>query len=233
VKGTRAIWLGRKETIFSAGFTKTSEREFSIYDPRNFGTPLTRQNVDSSSGILMPFFDRDTNILFLAGKGDGNIRYYEMVDEAPYIHYLSEFKSATPQRGMCLMPKRAVNVSECEIVRILKLSTKLLEPIAFQVPRKSDIFQDDIFPPCFSGEPTLSADQWLGGQNGEPKTQSMQGGFVAKPQQEVRFDKQEEASTKVLSEKELRDEVDKLTKRVAYLEAELVKKDAKIKELSS
>jgi len=232
VKGTRAIWLGRKETIFSAGFTKTSEREFAIYDPRNFGAPLTRQTVDSSSGILMPFFDRDTNILFLAGKGDGNIRYYEMVDEAPYIHYLSEFKSSTPQRGMCLMPKRAVNVSECEIVRILKLSTKLLEPISFQVPRKSDIFQDDIFPPCFSGEPSLSADQWLGGQNAEPKTQSMQGGFVAKPQQEVRFDKQEEASTKVLSEKELRDEVDRLTKRVAYLEAELVKKDAKIKELS-
>jgi len=230
VKGTRAIWLGKKETVFSAGFTKTSEREFCIFDPRNFGTPLTRQNVDSSSGILMPFFDRDTNILFLAGKGDGNIRYYEIVDEAPYIHYLSEFKSATPQRGMCLMPKRAVNVSECEIVRVLKLSTKLLEPISFQVPRKSDIFQDDLFPPCFSGEASLTAEQYFSGQNAEPKTQSMQGGFVAKPQTETKFEKQEE--TKVLSEKELREEVEKLTKRVAYLEAEIVKKDAKIKELS-
>jgi len=35
-----------------------------------------------------------------------------------------------------------------------------------------------------------------------------------------------------LSERELKEEVDKLTKRVAYLEAELIKKDAKIKELS-
>ncbi len=84
----------------------------------------------------MPFFDNDTNVLFLAGKGDGNIRYYEIVDDAPYIHYLSEFKSNVPQRGMCMLPKRAVNVSECEIVRVLKLGVKLVEPISFQVPRK-------------------------------------------------------------------------------------------------
>jgi len=38
---------------------------------------------------------------------------------------------------------------------------------------------------------------------------------------------------KELNERELKDEVEKLQKRVAYLEAELIKKDAKIKELSS
>jgi hypothetical protein len=75
-------------------------------------------------------------VLFLAGKGDGNIRYYEVVDEAPYVHYLSEFKSNTPQRGMAMVPKRGVNVSENEIVKMLKLSTKCMEPISFQVPRK-------------------------------------------------------------------------------------------------
>jgi len=36
-----------------------------------------------------------------------------------------------------------------------------------------------------------------------------------------------------MSEKELKDEVDKLTKRVAYLEAEIIKKDAKIKEFAN
>lgn len=84
----------------------------------------------------MPFFDKDTNVLFLAGKGDGNIRYYEVVDEAPYIYFLSEFKSKDPQRGMCMLPKRAVNVSDCEIVRLCKLGNKLMEPVSFQVPRK-------------------------------------------------------------------------------------------------
>lgn len=35
--------------------------------------------------------------LYLAGKGDGSIRYYEIVDEAPYIHYLNQFLSGHPQ----------------------------------------------------------------------------------------------------------------------------------------
>jgi coronin-1B/1C/6 len=122
--------------VFSVGFTKTSEREYAIWDPRDFSKPLARQSIDSASGLIMPFYDRDTNVLFLAGKGDGNIRYYEIVDEPPYIYFLSEFKSSTPQRGMAMLPKRAVNVSDCEIVRMLKLSTKTMEPISFQVPRK-------------------------------------------------------------------------------------------------
>jgi len=231
VKGSRVCWLGNRDKLFSCGFTKTSEREFCLWDQRDLSKVVTRQSVDSASGLLLPFFDTDTNVLFLAGKGDGNIRYFEIVDEAPYIFSLSEFKSATPQRGVAMLPKRAVNVSDCEIVRMIKLGTKTAEPIGFQVPRKSDVFQDDIFPDCFSGEYSVTADQWISGKNAEPKTRPMQGGFVQKEKSQSDFnpEKQEE---KVLSERELRDEVERLSKRVSYLEAEIVKRDQKIKELS-
>jgi len=229
VKGSRVCFLGDK--LFSVGFTKTSEREFAIWDSRDFSKKLGVQNVDSASGLLMPFYDEDTRILYLGGKGDGNIRYYEIVDEAPFIHYLSEFKSSTPQRGLFLMPKRASNISENEIAKILKIGTKLLEPISFQVPRKSEIFQDDLFPDCFSGEPALTADEWLSGKNAEPKTRSLAPGFVQK-KQTGEFNPEKQSAPKELSEKELKDECEKLQKRVAYLEAELIKRDAKIKDLS-
>jgi len=179
----------------------------------------------------MPFFDIDNNILYLGGKGDGNIRYYEVVDEAPYIHYLTEFKTNTPQRGLCLVPKRALSVSECEIARILKLGVKTIEPISFQVPRKSDVFQDDLYPDCFSGDPSLSASEWIGGKDADPKTVSLSVGFVAKPKSSSFVPEVKEE--KVLSEKELKDEVEKLTKRVSYLEAELVKRDIRVKELEN
>jgi len=231
IKGSRAIWLGNKEKIFSCGFTKTSEREYAILDPRDLSKPLIRTSVDSASGLLLPFYDNDTSVLFLAGKGDGNIRYFEIVDESPYIHYLTEFKSNTSLRGTCLVPKRCVNVGECEIARMLKVGVKTVEPISFTVPRKSDIFQDDIYPDCFAGEAALETDQWIKGQDAIPKTRSMAPGFVAKKQ--IQEFKPEKAETKVLSERELLEEVDKLTKRVSYLEAEIIKKDAKIKELSS
>jgi len=217
--------------LFSCGFSKTSEREFALWDPREAKEPLLKQNVDTSSGLLMPFFDKDTNVLFLAGKGDGNIRYYEVVDEAPYIHYLTEFKSSTPQRGMAMLPKRAVNVSDCEIVRMLKLGTKLMEPISFQVPRKSDLFQADIFPACFAGEPALTSEQWTGGETAEAKTVSLENGFVKK--ESATFNPVAVQEEKQLTEKELKEEHEKLKNRVAYLEAELIKRDAKIKELES
>jgi hypothetical protein len=56
-------------------------------------------------------------------KGVTLTRYYEIVDEAPYFHYLTEFKSSTPQKGMAFLPKRCLNVNECEIARALKLHT--------------------------------------------------------------------------------------------------------------
>jgi len=232
IKGSRVIWLGSKEKLLSVGFTKTSEREYALWDPRKLTETVSRQTVDSASGSFMAFYDNDTNLLFLAGKGDGNIRYYEVVDEAPHLYYLSEFKSATPQRGACMVPKRCVNVSDCEVVRFLKLGTKTVEPIAFQVPRKSDVFQDDLFPDCFSGEFSLTADEWLGGKDANPKTASMQGGFVVKDKP-ADFKPEKQADEKHLSEKEMKDELEKLNKRINYLEAELVKRDAKIKELSS
>jgi len=228
IKGSRVVFIG--DRLFSCGFSKTSEREFAIWDSRDFTKKLAFQSVDSASGLLMPYYDEDTKLLFLGGKGDGNIRYYEVVDEAPYVYYLTEFKSNTPQRGLAMVPKRACRVSENEIVKMLKVGVKICEPISFQVPRKSEIFQDDIFPDTFSGEPSLTADEWLAGQNANPKTMSLANGFVAKKTQDFNPSKVE--VVKELSEKELKEEVEKLRNRVSYLETELIKKDAKIKELS-
>lgn len=231
VKGGRVIWLGNKEKIFSVGFSKTSEREYALWDPKNMKDPLVRTNVDSASGVLMPFYDNDTSVLFLGGKGDGNIRYYEVVDEAPYVHYLTEFKTNTPARGLAALPKRAMNVADCEIARFVKVTPDKLEPISFQVPRKSDVFQDDIYPDTFAGESSLTSADWFGGKNAKPKTVSLKGGFVAKekPADFNPVAKQEEAP---MSELEMKKKIEELSKKVAYLESEMVKKDAKIKELS-
>jgi coronin-1B/1C/6 len=230
VKGMRLCYLGDKDKLFSQGFSKLSERQYSLWDPRNLATPLKSENIDTTAGIMMPFYDNDTSVLFLAGKGDGNIRYYEIVDEAPYIHYLSEFKSATPQRGMAMVPKLAMDLSTCEIARLLKLTASAIEPINFCVPRKSDIFQDDLYPPTFSGEASLTAKEWFGGKNAEPKLISLAPGFVAPTTSQTNF-QTVHVEKKEASAKDLQDENDKLTKRVAYLEAELAKRDAKLKEL--
>jgi hypothetical protein len=232
VKGMRLTFLGAKEKLFTMGFSKTSERQYSLWDPRNFASAIKTENIDTAAGIIMPFYDNDTNMLYLAGKGDGNVRYYEIVDEAPYIHFLSEYKSASPQRGMGWTPKLCLDLSSCEIARLLKITATACEPISFTVPRKGDIFQDDLYPPTFAGEPTLTADAWVKGSNSQPKTISMAPGFVPAKAQETSF-KTIVVEEKKLSDKELRDENEKQKKRIAHLESEIAKKDARIKELEN
>ncbi|KAL9656707.1 hypothetical protein ABK040_002974 [Willaertia magna] len=166
-KGSRVTWLTSLDKIFTAGFGKL-ERQYMIWDPRQLDKPLNTTNIDMASGLLMPFFDPDTNLLFLAGKGDGNIRYFEVVNEEPYIHFLSEYKSTDPQMGMALLPKIAVSVSQNEIARLFKLTANALTPISFIVPRKSELFQSDIYPKTASPSPSISAGDYFSGQDAEP-----------------------------------------------------------------
>jgi coronin-1B/1C/6 len=78
-------------------------------------SPLIIEELDSSNGVLFPFYDEDTNMIYLCGKGDSAVRYFEYTAEAPYIHYLNTFSSSDPQRGMGMMTKRGLNVAQCEI----------------------------------------------------------------------------------------------------------------------
>lgn len=233
VKGMRVLYLGSKEYLLTVGFSKTSDRQYGVWDPRKLVNSLAAQNIDTASGMIMPFYDEDTSVLFLAGKGDGNIRYYEVVTEEPYLRYLTEFKSASPQRGMGFMPKLSLDFGQCEIARALKVTGNAIEPVSFCVPRKSDIFQDDLYPDTYAGEPALSSDQWFNGQTAKPKLVKVEPGdsFKSKPQTEFKPVVKDEP--KPLSEVELRKEYERLYNRVAYLEAELLKRDARIKELES
>jgi len=87
-------------------------------------------------------------MVYVVGKGDGNVRYYEILDEAPWICYLNQFISGAPQKSFGLLPKRGVDVTACEVLRFYKLhATKdVVEPISMIVPRKSSMFQEDIYP---------------------------------------------------------------------------------------
>jgi len=235
VKGMRSCWLGSTGKVFSAGFSRTSDRQYAIWDLSNFSKPIGQENVDTGSGLLMPFYDNDTGVLFLAGKGDGNIRYYEITDDGTKIYFLSQYQSNVPARGMCMYPKIGVKVAKCEITRLLKLSTLGMEPISFCVPRKGgeEVFQDDIFPPTPEPEPTTTADEWFDGKTVPAKLISLQGGFKVREKSASDFkpdvQKEDEGPT---NETELRAEWKKQKDRISFLEAEVTKRDAKIKELT-
>ena len=57
------------------------------------------------------------SLLFDFLQGDCTINYYEVTEEDPYVFFLNAYKSTEPQRGIGMMPKRGVNVNQCEIAR--------------------------------------------------------------------------------------------------------------------
>ncbi|XP_071055403.1 coronin-2B isoform X2 [Onthophagus taurus] len=173
-KASKVAFLNSNRLI-TTGFSRHSDRQYSVWDQDDLAKPLVTNDIDSSSGIVFPYFDYDTNIVYLAGKGDGNIRYYEIVDEAPYVHFLSQFLSGNPQRGLGFMPKHGLNTNSCEIFRFYKLHTSrgLCEPISMIVPRKSDQFHEDLYPDTASNKPALSASDWISGRDANPVLMSM------------------------------------------------------------
>uniref|UniRef100_A0A8C2VPD0 Coronin n=1 Tax=Chinchilla lanigera TaxID=34839 RepID=A0A8C2VPD0_CHILA len=69
-EGTRpvhAVFVSEGK-ILTTGFSRMSERQVALWDTKHLEEPLSLQELDTSSGVLLPFFDPDTNIVYLCGK---------------------------------------------------------------------------------------------------------------------------------------------------------------------
>ncbi|KAJ5369706.1 uncharacterized protein N7496_005798 [Penicillium cataractarum] len=184
-KNSRTVWLGERDRIATTGFSKMSDRQLALWDIRAVREPINGfKTLDSISGVCMPFWDEGTSCLYLAGRGDGNIRYFELENDK--FEFLSEYKSADPQRGVAFMPKRGVNMHENEVTRAFKtVNDGYIEPVSFIVPRRSENFQDDIYPPTFGLTPAMSPSEWFAGKEAIPPKISMASLFDGEGLKEV------------------------------------------------
>ncbi|NXH94684.1 COR2B protein, partial [Pachycephala philippinensis] len=175
----RVVFLGSTKRLLTTGVSRWNTRQIALWDQEDLSMPLIEEEIDGLSGLLFPFYDADTHMLYLAGKGDGNIRYYEIGSEKPYLSYLMEFRSPAPQKGLGVMPKHGLDVSACEVFRFYKLITLkgLIEPISMIVPRRSETYQEDIYPMTPGTEPALTPDEWLSGVNRDPILVSLKEGY--------------------------------------------------------
>ncbi|KAF2845533.1 actin-binding protein-like protein [Plenodomus tracheiphilus IPT5] len=187
-KNSRAVWMGETDRIATTGFSRMSDRQLGLWDPRNPAEPIGGfQILDSISGVCMPFWDDGTSCLYLAGKGDGNIRYYEYENDK--FEYLSEYKSGDPQRGIAFLPKRGINLHDNEVLRCFKtVNDSYIEPVSFIVPRRSEMFQSDIYPPTTGSKAGVTAAEWFGGKTALPPKISLESVYDGGAPEEVASD---------------------------------------------
>ncbi|KAB5581315.1 hypothetical protein PHYPO_G00174160 [Pangasianodon hypophthalmus] len=179
-RASKVMFLGNLKMLLRMGESRVLEQ--SAKSPEDLSQPSFLEDLDGSSGVLFPFYDPDTHMLYIAGKGDGNIRYYEISSEKPYVHYLTEYRSLLPQKGMGVMPKRGLDVCSCEVFRFYRLVTtkSLIEPLSMIVPRRSESYQEDIYPMTAGKEPAMTAEEWLRGMDKGPVLVSLKPGVVTK-----------------------------------------------------
>lgn len=69
-KNSRTVWLGEHDRVVTTGFSKMSDRQLALWDIRAFNQPINGfKTLDSISGVCMPFWDDNSQVLYLAGRG--------------------------------------------------------------------------------------------------------------------------------------------------------------------
>lgn len=87
IKDSRVVWLGEQNKILTTGFDAQRLRQIIIRDLRNFGEPEKTLELDCSTGILIPLYDSDTGMLFLAGKGKTIVSSFFYIFFLPLISF--------------------------------------------------------------------------------------------------------------------------------------------------
>jgi len=67
-KACKVVFLGNTGRVLTTGFSRHSDRQYAIWNQSDLSTALCMETIDCSSGVLFPYYDHDTHIVFLAGK---------------------------------------------------------------------------------------------------------------------------------------------------------------------
>uniref|UniRef100_A0A8C1LW38 Coronin n=1 Tax=Cyprinus carpio TaxID=7962 RepID=A0A8C1LW38_CYPCA len=175
-RGARVVWVCDGKYLLVSGFDSRSERQLYLFSAESLASgSVASAPADVSPSTLIPFYDPDTSVLILTGKGDTRVYIYEIVPEAPYFMECSSFHSSEPHKGLCFLPKAECDVRDVEVARAIRLGKTTIEPVAFRVPRvKKEFFQDDVFPEtAVWWEASLTAAAWLSGSNGQHRKISL------------------------------------------------------------
>ncbi|KAJ2515295.1 hypothetical protein H4217_005255 [Coemansia sp. RSA 1939] len=167
VRPSRLVWVDNSYVCLS-GFGSGSKRQIAIYSVDSLAKPIAKKTIDVGPGLLVPFADPDTNIIFLDDRGSRLTHAFEIVGSD--LIELPKLVAVQPSLGMAVLPKRYANIAKCELLRAYRLNANSIESIGFRVPRKRpDYFQDDIYPCTLDwGTPAIDAALWIDGVAATP-----------------------------------------------------------------
>ena len=129
----------------------------------------------SGAGMLNPFYDEDTNVMYMASKGESSIHVYDMTGVSSTMKPRECSKASVPggiMCGICILPKTSCDVNDTQVSRGLHASSSSIQPITFKVPRAAKLaqyFHDDLYPLTRDfNHVTMEADDFFNGTDSMP-----------------------------------------------------------------
>lgn len=137
VQGGRVIFLSRdSDHVLSTGFNKQRNRQVGLWDMREPTKPLVMRTGEASTAHVVPFYDHDTELLYLSGRADTSIRVSTVSTKSPFLAEASTHMSTTPHRDIAFLPKTSLDVMQCEVGRLYRITQAGVEGVSLAVPRK-------------------------------------------------------------------------------------------------
>ncbi|ETN78446.1 hypothetical protein NECAME_02883, partial [Necator americanus] len=169
---SRVLFCG--DRLLSSGFTSKRTQEVHVMDVGKWDKPIHTQEYVSTTGVLMPFYDPDTKLVFLVGKGTNKLFLAEFQTKQPFLSPVYEMSLAEQNLGACLGSKRNVSVMSGEVDTLYQLTKHSILPIQCIVPRRSyRDFHADLFPDTRGASAGCSSSEWLMGSNAVPAKVSL------------------------------------------------------------
>lgn len=166
IKGARVVWMGDTGRIATTGFSKMSDRQVGIWDAGSLASIKNTTLDQSAGVVMPFWTDNHILFLgavfFHPHFHFANLICIQLAKETETsgtlntrtTRYLAcqSISLLIPSAGyvprpfcvfleliilqMCFLPRRALNVGECEIARAYKVYGSSVEAIAFIVPRR-------------------------------------------------------------------------------------------------
>ena len=147
--------------FITTGFGSGS-RELKLFDMRNSSTVVNTLKIDSQTGVMYPSYDYDNNVIYIPSKGENNVYFYTFMNgNISYLH--NEFRLKNPPTSFVFDFKRNVNYNKNEMARMYKHYNKTVDSTTFYIPRKNEGYDEELYPNTFSGESSVSGDDWASG----------------------------------------------------------------------
>lgn len=163
----KMIWVGQNN-FASTGFSKTGARELKHWDIRmDKDTPLETIKIDENSGIIKPFYDHESKLLYITGKAETTIHVFDFNYDK--IQHTLKFQPKDRAQEIVMCDRKAVNYDSCEIDKFIKLTpnNELLYD-SFYVFRKVYQYDPILYPKVPNGEACMTFEEWTEGANKEP-----------------------------------------------------------------